>query len=72
MRDLLNQREVNLHIKDNKITLKNPFQNTRKIPTGGKLTPPGLEDYEKKYGEASFSLHRLENASEINVYSEAG
>ena len=74
MRDLLNQREVNLHIKDNKITLKNPFQNTRKtLLHEEKLQLPGFEDYEKKYGEASFSLNRLENASnELNVYSEAG
>lgn len=74
MRDLLNQREVNLHIKDNKITLKNPFQNTRKtLLHEEKLQLPGFKDYEKKYGEASFSLHRLENASDdLNVYSEAG
>ena len=32
-----------------------------------------LKITKKKYGEASFSLNRLENASnELNVYSEAG
>tara|TARA_B100000674_G_scaffold495823_1_gene524311 strand:- start:744 stop:2864 length:2121 start_codon:yes stop_codon:yes gene_type:complete len=74
MRDLLNQREVNFHVKDNKTTLKNPFQNTKKtLLHEEKLQLAGFEDYEKKYGEASFSLHRLENASDdLNVYSEAG
>ena len=73
MRDLLNQREVNLHIKDNKITLKNPFQNTRKtLLHEEKLQLPGFKDYEKNMVKL-FSLHRLENASDdLNVYSEAG
>jgi len=74
MRDLLNKREVNLYIKDKKIPLKNTFQNTKKILLHEeKLQIPGFEDYEKKYGEASFYLHRLENASnDLSVYSEAG